>query len=83
MSSYDHWNYRVLRDGDVYFIGEVYYDTEGTPETYCDVDLRDCEGRLEDLVTTVKLLAFAVDRPYLQIVGDRRLVECVLPSVAG
>jgi hypothetical protein len=66
--SKSYWNYRVLTDGENYWIGEVYYDESGEPDAHTG-PLSDPLNydRFEDLTTTVRLMAFALEKPILRV----------------
>jgi hypothetical protein len=70
------WNYRILNDGNNWWISEVYYDNEGKPEGYIEsAESLSNWSRQEDLVTTHRLMGFALDKPFLRVAADGSLTE--------
>lgn len=70
------WNYRILNAGDRWWIGEVYYDDAGKPVSYTESGgSLDGWSRQEDLVTTYRLVGFALDKPFLRVREDGSLTE--------
>lgn len=70
------WNYRIIQDGERWYIGEVYYDADGKPDGYTETgNSMDGWERQEDLVTTHRLVGFALDKPYLRVNLDGSLTE--------
>ena len=64
-----YWNYRMLHDGDKYWIGEVYYDRGGKPHGYTENNSMDIFewDNLADLRGTYRLVGFALDKPVLKV----------------
>lgn len=70
------WNYRILHDGKRWWIGEVYYDVGMKPVSYTEnASALDGWERQEDLVTTHRLVSFALEKPYLRVYEDGRITE--------
>lgn len=70
------WNYRIIQDGERWYIGEVYYAEDGKPEGYTETgDALDGWDRQEDLITTYRLIGQALDKPYLRVAADGSLTE--------
>ena len=64
------WNYRILHEGDEYWIGEVYYNEDGRPDAYTEWPEQIAEGyfdRAEDIITVVTQLARAIKEPVLRV----------------
>lgn len=68
------WNYRIIFNGETYWIGEVYYDHDGRMEAFTDGRVLDDWDRLEDLMTTVTLVAEALKRPVVRVDADDRIL---------
>lgn len=67
-----HWNYRVITDGNHWWIGEVYYDEGGEP-----VGCTEGTGLLTDwdnydeVHNSVLATVTALTKPVIEIVGTR------------
>lgn len=64
------WDYRILYNGIEYWIGEVYYNEDGRPESYTEWPEQMADGyfdRLEDITTTVTQLSQALSQPPLRV----------------
>lgn len=62
------WNYRILYDGDNYWIGEVYYDEADTPYGYTDASKDTLAwDDLSELQGTLDYVAQAKTRPVLRV----------------
>lgn len=64
------WNYRVLYNGHEYWIGEVYYNEDGQPDSYTQWPDQIADGyfdRLEDIMTVITQLHCAVNQPPLRV----------------
>lgn len=71
-----YWNYRVLHDGEKYWIAEVYYDRSNTPDSYTEPVSGSIQfDRLEDMQTSFRLMSFALDRPVLRVDRSGKLSE--------
>lgn len=68
------WDYRVLHDGQKYWVGEVYYEND-KPESYTGgAAILDFWGTLEDLAATFELAGGAFEKPCLRV-KDGKIVE--------
>lgn len=63
-----HWNYRVITDGNQWWIGEVYYDEGGYPVGCTDGQglLADWDERVE-LENSVIGMVNAITKPVIEL----------------
>ena len=62
------WSYRILHDGKRFWVGEVYYDGSGRPESYTDPSVDTlCWDNLEDLRGTIDKIGSDCARPVIQV----------------
>jgi hypothetical protein len=64
------WDYRIIRHEGILSIKQVYYDQQGVIYGMSEEDLIIEGAALSDLVTEMKLVAKAFDKPVLEL-GDR------------
>lgn len=70
------WNFRVIKNGDMYEIAEVFYDDDGNVEGWADSSgLLSCWDKYEDLKGTVEYLQYAFDKPILIVDGNKLIRE--------
>ena len=60
------WNYRVLKEGEVLSIVEVYYNDFDEPMSYCEASL-DNWASFDDLEQSYNKMALAFKSPVLTI----------------
>ena len=58
------WNYRVLKEGEVLSIVEVYYNDFDEPISYCEASLDNWEG-FDELKDSYNAMASALKKPVL------------------
>lgn len=64
------WNFRVIKNGDMYEIAEVFYDDDGNVEGWADSSGLLSWEKYEDLKGTVEYLQYAFHKPILVVDGD-------------
>jgi hypothetical protein len=71
-----YWNNRVLTDGKDYWVGEVYYDDDGTYWGYTgkEEDPVGAWGDFIDLSNCVHHLVGALDQPILEIDENETII---------
>lgn len=72
-----HWDYRVVQEGNDFFIAEVVYDDAGNTGWVDNHASRLKWDTYDDLKDTVRLIQQAFDRPLLQVDDDDNLIEIV------
>lgn len=79
-----YWNNRVLYDGKDYWVGEVYYENNGTPFAYTgseqgDVgawgDFIELTGCIHNMVGALDLPILRVDPKTEEFIGEVTLTE--------
>jgi len=63
----EYWNYRVIKKGDGYYVGEVYYDHDGRVSnwTYSSYNPLSDHEDVDELKSTVRKILAALDKPVL------------------
>jgi hypothetical protein len=62
------WSYRILHDGRNFWVGEVYYDSAGNPESYTDASVDTLRwDNLNDLWGTIEQISQDTTRPVLKV----------------
>lgn len=60
------WNYRVMRNGDLFAIHEVYYDENGKVEGYTQNPVCPSGESLEELKGDIEYYLEALNKPVLE-----------------
>jgi len=64
------WNYRIIKEKDYYYIGEVFYKKDGDIEGWTDpINILDEE--LDGLKMDYRLIAEAFKKPTLEVKGNK------------
>lgn len=60
------WNYRVMKDGELFGIHEVYYDEDGKPEAYTNGPVAAAGDTVEELKEDLKMQLAALEAPVVR-----------------
>lgn len=69
------WNHRLITDNVRFWVGEVYYDDDGTPLGCTTGGVLDDWDALDELKETVVQVAEALAKPLLILNDDATLTE--------
>jgi hypothetical protein len=64
-----YWNYRILHDGELFWVGEVYYDDNGIAVGYTDAskDTLRWDDKTELLGAIAKIASDTAKHPVLKV----------------
>jgi hypothetical protein len=69
-----HWNYRILYNGEIHSLGEIYYNADGKPAAFTFGGVLDDWEELADLVGTYKLIETAFAKPVVRVDTENELI---------